>query len=168
MIDLENWIRRNGNGTPTTYWGYAQPGSDTSKPVWSIRRLISDSGDQIHQYADDDFKFDKIWDDRIAYFAVPSSAPTLSDSGATTYHGISRLHFKWELITGVSKYYITVNDPQNNIIGGYNNNLFPVDKLGINPQITIASLASETEYIIKIRAWNRAGEKSSIFTITTP
>lgn len=165
MINLENWIRRNGDGTPTTYWGYANPGSDISIPVWSIRRLVSDSGDQVYQYANNDFIFDKIWDQKEDYWVTPTD-PTIS--GITIPNGISLTIQKQ---FGVSRflisvynndrkdYHLSIKDKEISIKDIWNN-----DSTFYTYNITNV-FQNTGQYTITVVAKNNAG-KSNPVTIT--
>lgn len=48
-----------------TYYGYAAPGSDTSKPVWKIKK-VDETGDLFIVWADGNANYDNIWDNRAS------------------------------------------------------------------------------------------------------
>lgn len=48
----------------TAYRGYALPGSNTSDGAWAIQKVSDNNGTLVHQWADGNSNFDKVWDDR--------------------------------------------------------------------------------------------------------
>ena len=159
MIDLTNWLKRDGDGSVPTYYGYAMPGTTDSDNKWLIRRLTgSTSGDEF-QFADNDFMFDGIWGNRTLYFETPVSAVTLSNSAATSQF----INVQWDLIPGVAKYYVTVKK------AGDTATVAPwSEKLSKTPVAQIEKgLETNTSYDITVRAWNRAGQTSTTWRIST-
>jgi len=49
----------------TTYIGYAEPGTVTSAPTWAVKRIIESGQDVSITWANGDFNFDNIWDNRL-------------------------------------------------------------------------------------------------------
>lgn len=47
-----------------TYLGRAKVGSNTSDPVWQIKRIIKEGTVNSIQFADGDRNFDNVWDNR--------------------------------------------------------------------------------------------------------
>ena len=164
MIDLTNWLRKN-TGATETYYGYANPGSPTSIEKWLIRRETTESGDTVYEYADNDFQFDKIWDDKELYFLAPS-AVTLLNSSVTQ----NEIIFAFDLVPGVTKYFLTILNPSQDKIMPWNRQR--VRRLP-NPNTTSITvkidkhLITGTQYEIIIEAWNRVGSEISTFFITT-
>jgi hypothetical protein len=48
-----------------TYVGQADPGSDTSDPVWRIKRITETLTGASIDWADGSGAFDQVWDDRL-------------------------------------------------------------------------------------------------------
>lgn len=156
MTNLENWLRKSGNDTPITYYGYAEPGTLSSEPKWMIRRLNSSGSDLIYEYADNDFNFNKIWDNKEAYFTTPSTFSIIET--AITY---SYINLKWTKLTGVSKYFLTVTDSTGTPHRIYNNYLIK------DNVITISDLKNATQYTFSITAWNMAGSRNLSINLST-
>ena len=165
MIDLTNWLRKN-TGATETYYGYANPGVSTSDNKWLIRREITESGDTVYEYADNDFQFDKIWDNKELYFSPPASAVTLNNSAVTD----KSIIMSFDLIPGVSKYYVTLLRNEKPV-GSWNNQRVRQleDDTGNSITLKIEGyyIESETTYKILIEARNREDSRTSTFTITT-
>lgn len=55
------------------YQGYATPGSQTSDPVWRVKRIQISAvdGDVTESFADGDSSYDNIWDDRVSLTYLP-------------------------------------------------------------------------------------------------
>jgi hypothetical protein len=161
MIDLNNWIRKN-TGATETYYGYAAPGTLTSDNKWLIRKETTDGSDNVYEYADNDFTFEKIWDNKELYFQAPS-AVTISSSAVTN----NTLIFSFDVVAGVSKYYVTVLDSSQNKVGSWNRQR--VRSLN-NSNITIKIdqyLSTASTYTILIECWNMIGNNILTLTMTT-
>jgi len=159
-MDITNWLRKEG--TNPIYYGYANPGTDTGDTKWLIMREYA----TYREWADNDFLYDKIWDDRTAYFTTPTVAPTLEYSGATS----SKIDVTWGYVSGMTKYYITVL--QNNI-PVMNKNVYEWKRkrIELTPEkkivVHIDRLIPQTEYTVRITGKNGFGEISSDVIITT-
>jgi hypothetical protein len=156
MTNLENWLRKSGNDIPVTYYGYADPGTLTSEPKWFIRRLNSSGTEIIYEYADNDYSFNKVWDNKDKYFITPSNL--LIVETAITY---SYIYVKWTNVPGVTRYYVTVTDPDGVPHKIYNN--FTVR----DTMITVYDLFNATNYTFSITAWNMAGTINLTTVIST-
>src|SRR6056297_2167123 len=102
-MNLENWIRKDGD-----FLGFAVPGTSTSLPLW----MIVSSTTELRDFADNDMLYDKIWDDREAYFVEPTTAPTFEYSGVTN----SSFEARWSYVSGMTKYYVEITDEKGRII----------------------------------------------------
>ena len=51
--------------TNITYFGYAQPGSNTGSANWSIKVIDETGNYPIFKYADGNSDYDNIWDNRV-------------------------------------------------------------------------------------------------------
>lgn len=62
--DVNKWVRKDVKGS-TTYFGYSENmGSDTSKPIWKIRKESIVGSETVITYADGDFNYDNVWNNR--------------------------------------------------------------------------------------------------------
>lgn len=52
--------------TTTQYIGKAEAGSGTGAPVWQIQRILTEGTTTTIEWADGDYKFDNVWDDRAS------------------------------------------------------------------------------------------------------
>ncbi|MDP3558106.1 MAG: hypothetical protein Q8T03_12105 [Bacteroidota bacterium] len=52
------------SGANVVYNGYAQPGTLKTAPLWSIEKITSSKGIELHTWADGDMNFDNIWNNR--------------------------------------------------------------------------------------------------------
>jgi len=161
MIDLTNWLRMN-TGATETYYGYANPGVLTTEGKWLIRRQIIESGDTVYQFADNDFQFDKIWENKELYFLAPS-AVTISSSSVTN----SEIILKFDLVDGVAKYFITVLDSsQNKVMPWSRQRIRSLNDLNMVIQIN-KHLSSASDYEIWIEAWNGVSSETLIVYVAT-
>jgi hypothetical protein len=65
-VNLKSKISEWDTVGNTIYIGYADPGSDTSSAVWSIKRVVEIGQDGSIDWAGGSKSFDKIWDDRTS------------------------------------------------------------------------------------------------------
>ncbi|HHE64449.1 MAG TPA: hypothetical protein ENL09_00310 [Bacteroidetes bacterium] len=50
----------------TAYYGFAEPGSSTSDPVWRIMKKVVSGTVTAYLWADGDTNFDNVWDSRAS------------------------------------------------------------------------------------------------------
>ena len=121
-----------------------------------------ESGDTVYQYADNDFQFDKIWDDKDLYFLAPS-AVTISSSSVTN----SEITIKFDLVPGVAKYFVTVlDDSQQKVMPWNRRRVRSLNDIGIVFKID-KHLLTNTQYEIWIEALNGIGSETLVTHITT-
>jgi hypothetical protein len=64
--NVDSWIKKDTAVAGTTYFGYAELGSNPAAAVWKIRREVVASNVTTVEYADGDLKYDNIWNNRAS------------------------------------------------------------------------------------------------------
>jgi len=167
-MEINNWSIKDGSNP--IYYGYSKPGTGTGETLWCILKETSGGTTITREWANNDFSFDKIWNNRASYFVAPSSAPVISSSSVTYGYmsaNICSITINWTPIAGVSKYHVSLYEDEVRLskeILPWNNKKVEIDNDIVN--FRYDATPGKT-YFVKIRAFNGKGEVSSITTITT-
>lgn len=64
--DIPQAIQVDASTSGTTYVGFASPGATVSNAVWRVMRIVQNGSNTDVKFADGNFEFDNIWDDRMS------------------------------------------------------------------------------------------------------
>jgi hypothetical protein len=126
MINLEtDWIKYESTGA-TAYYGYANPGTDTSSKSWSIRQVIgTGSSMSVSWNVNKQFIYTGIWDNKESHFSYDASASvslTWSTAESTNSYGITKtsIDMTWTDIPGIDYYQLVISDQNGQIYNSLN------------------------------------------------
>jgi hypothetical protein len=180
MINLEtDWIKYESIGA-TAYYGYAEPGTDTSSKAWSIRQVVgTGSSMSVFWNVNKQFIYTGIWDNKESHFSYASASVSLTWSTieSTNSFGITKtsVNMNWTDISGIDYYQLVISDQNGQVY----NSLFETNR---NPyvinQITTQTTGNTYQFIgvpnmtysVSVSNINAAGsnlDPNSPFTITT-
>lgn len=165
-MELNNWLIKDTSEANATYYGYADPDVNTGDIRWMILKEVVDGDITTRYFANNDFTFDKIWDDRTAYFVEPTTPPALEHSGITYYSDGVSLSARWEYQSGMTRYYVSVYDKnEKKALKNWDSQkvqLTPQKKIPLN-----VKLASNKTYVVILTGKNGIGKISTSFTVST-
>ncbi|NBO22383.1 hypothetical protein EBU94_03455 [bacterium] len=152
-LDLANgYVRKDGSSASNVYYGYALSQNPADGDfVYSIRRVTTAAGVETISWTNGDPNgFISSWSGRTFSFAAPATSIglTWSTSGYTTT-------LSWSAINGVNKYFVTVRDSSNQLLGesGY-------------PQQGSDSNQSYTKFVNNSTSWTQRFVQGGTYSIT--
>lgn len=188
IINLEqDFLRYESNGA-TAYYGYADPGTQTSEKKWAIRQVIGTGPSlEVKWNLNDYFQYTSIWDNKADHFTTPATASigfTHSvgtkiysiPTGPTTSQNVNdaTISMTWSEVAGVDKYRLNITDHYGVLYNELSIPFVSYHRRGndrytaelLTTRYTFKGKTSMT-YSVSITSINQAGQSTQVYTYTT-
>ena len=176
MYNDYDWIRKD-TLTASVYYGYSPNfNAADADNNWVIKQVVTNGTVQTVKWSNGSPNYQiSSWSDRIVSFSAPTHSITgITWSSAPAYNASTAINLSWNLLSGVDRYQVLVQDQNGAIFsdGGYQiyNNQNEDDvvltkELKNSGSYTYKFGKPGTTYSITITALNVAGQTSSLISV---